>query len=198
MKNDQEKPLSERLYRWLDNMTIQRKLLTIIMITTIGTLVAATTAYVAFEYKTYKNNMAEQLLGQAEIIGENSKAAIMFSDAEDATEVLHSLHAEDAIVYATLQDPGGATIAEYRHVDKKRIAEICEMEGDDYHFHDNHFCLSRNITHEGETIGTVNILTDLSELSALLINNIKIVILIMIGGFGLALFLSLVLGRKQV
>jgi signal transduction histidine kinase/DNA-binding response OmpR family regulator/HPt (histidine-containing phosphotransfer) domain-containing protein len=195
MKIDPQKPLVRRLYAWLDNMTIQRKLLAIIMITTIGTLVAATTAYVAFEHRTYKKHMAKQLLGQAEIVGENSKAAIMFNDTEDAKEVLRSLHADDIIVYATLQDNNDATLAEYRHDHKERFTEICKMKGTDYHFHDTHFCLSREIRHEGDTIGRVNILTDLSELSALLINNIKIVISIMFGGFALALFLSLLLGR---
>ena len=192
-RENMTKHIRSNVLSWFKNMNIQRKLFVVIMVTTLSTLLIATLAYITFEYRTYRNHIAQRLLCQAQIIGDNSKAALMFKDTKDAAEVLASLAAETSIIYANLHQTDESILAEYHRDKNDHLIE--RIETNTHQFHEGHFCLSKEIRHEDESLGSVCIIADLSDLHSMLAKNISMVTLIMFGATGLALILSLLLRR---
>ena len=65
------------------HLTIKYKLIAITMLTCLASLLLAGGGYVLWEWANLRRIMARNLLTQAEMIAENSKAALAFEDAQD-------------------------------------------------------------------------------------------------------------------
>jgi PAS domain S-box-containing protein len=92
---------------------IQRKLMTIIMLTCGAVLVLMCAAFFTYEFLTFRQTTARHLSTLGEIIAANSTAALAFQNQEDAQEVLSALKAERHIVAAALYDQNGKLFVKY-------------------------------------------------------------------------------------
>lgn len=95
------------------NLPIQRKLMAIILGPSVVVLVLTCTAFLAYEFFTFRQSSVRQLSTLGEVIATNSTAVLAFANADDATEILGALKAERHIAAAALYDKRGRLFAQY-------------------------------------------------------------------------------------
>jgi len=138
------------------------------MATCLSVLLLASAIQLLFERGEYHEETIDSISCYAEMIGDNCRAALAFEDAEDVEETLKSLKAESSIVFACVYTEEGKVLAHYQHpgLTDKLSPPICQKEG--YRFENDYFKLFKQINENNETIGTVYIQLDLSQIKAML------------------------------
>ena len=99
---------------FLARASIRQKLAALLMITSSVVLVAASIAYVAWDYYRFRNDMRTDLLTQAELVLDNTAAALAFNDAEAAAETLQMLSINAHVRLACLYARNGSLFTEVR------------------------------------------------------------------------------------
>jgi len=95
------------------DIPIAKKLISIMLATTITALLLASLMQATTEGMAYRQDIVENLSTMADIIGTNSVAAITFEDRALAKRVLQSLEAEPSIIVAQIFDTNGQSLAFY-------------------------------------------------------------------------------------
>jgi len=95
------------------NVPIQRKLMVLMLGTSMLVLGLTCTAFLAYDVYTFRQSSVRQLSTLGDVIAANSTAVLAFANADDATEVLGALKAERHIVAAALYDKRGRLFAHY-------------------------------------------------------------------------------------
>src|SRR6185369_13469222 len=103
-------PLTMALFR---DTPIQRKLMTMILVTSGVVLALTCAAFIGCEWLTYRPVAVQQLATLGEIIAAESTGAMAFDDQRNATEILGALKAERQIVAACLYDKSGKIFSRY-------------------------------------------------------------------------------------
>ena len=99
--------------RFLQNASIQRKQMLVIMLTSTVALLLACTGFVTYEVGAFRREMIENLSTLADVIGNNSSGALDFNDPKAAQEMLSALRAEPEIVAACIYTKSGEPFATY-------------------------------------------------------------------------------------
>jgi len=99
------------------NLSIQRKLATVILGTSCLALALASVGFTLYERASYRVEMIRQLSTLADTLGANTAAALMFNDPKSARDMLGALRGENRIVAACLYDRRGKVFSEYRRQD---------------------------------------------------------------------------------
>lgn len=97
----------------LRDTPIQRKLMSVILLTCGIVLSLMCLAYIALEYYTFRNTVKTHISTLGAVIASNSSAALAFDSPEDAREVLNALDAEENIELAALYNNAGEIFATY-------------------------------------------------------------------------------------
>jgi len=97
----------------LKNLPIRRKLTAIILGTSGVVLLLTCASFFAYEFLTFRQTTVRQLSTLAEVVADNSTAALAFENHNDAKEILNSLKAEKHIVSAALYDREGKLFSQY-------------------------------------------------------------------------------------
>lgn len=92
---------------------IQRKLMTMILVTSGVVLLLTCATFVGYELLTYRRAAISQLATLGEIIAAESTGAVAFENQSDATEILGALKAERHIVAACIYDKQGRIFSRY-------------------------------------------------------------------------------------
>src|SRR3954464_1712062 len=92
---------------------IQRKLMNIILLSCGVVVFLMCTAYMIFEYFTFRDTLKSQVSTLAAVIASNSTSSLAFDYPDDANEVLSALKEEKHIVSACLYDINGKLFAKY-------------------------------------------------------------------------------------
>jgi uncharacterized membrane protein affecting hemolysin expression len=98
----------------LRQMPLQRKLITIMTIVALTSLILAVVAFAGNQYRVFQETTRAKLTSLAQIIGDNSKAAIQFSDADAAAETLAALAAVGHVLDACIYTADKQVFADYR------------------------------------------------------------------------------------
>ena len=98
---------------WVQNMSIGRKLMVIIMAISALTLLLACFAIVVYDIIELRRGMVNDASTLANMVAENSTAALTFHDAQAAKEVLRSLHTQPHVTAACLYTAEGQPFATY-------------------------------------------------------------------------------------
>ncbi len=119
--------------------------------------------------------LIQELATMAEIIGANSTAAIVFDDERAAEETLSALKAKPNVIRASIFTPEGKVFAEYvgpRGENRPPIdgsddeiavpATAPDSHGDGVQFFDQHVAVAKAIVLDGQTIGHLKFVSDLS------------------------------------
>jgi len=85
--------------------------------TTGMTLLAACSVFVVYDYVTVRARMVRDITLLADIVGSNCTAALTFTDAATAAEILDSTEANSEILYARLFTSDGSLLATYSRAD---------------------------------------------------------------------------------
>ncbi len=150
-----------RLFR---DSSIKGKLIQISLLTSLVSLLLSTGLLITYGLLEFQRSSIDHLTVQANIIGNNSTASLVFNDPKAEEEILGALRAAPNIVYAVIYTKEGRIFAHYlREKAVDRFSPpLPQKEG--HHFGMNHLMLFQPIILDGETIGTICIQSDLREL----------------------------------
>ena len=162
--------------RALRDMTIKRKLVIIILVTSATALLGASAGLVANEVITFRREMVDQLATLASVIGTQSTATLVFRDSAAAHEILSALRAQPHIIGAIIRLSDGSVFAQYVPGEPSRglaVQAACAgaahpegLEGQPgMHWFDRD-CLHLlgAIALDGEQIGTIQVTADVRGL----------------------------------
>src|SRR6266704_1539844 len=139
----------------LGNISIRRKLTLIIMAASTVSLLLISGSFIAYELITFRQSMTRDLSTLAEIIGNQSTAAITYDDKTSATEILGSLTARHRIVAAGIYK-GNELFAQYavkRSGGTEYVPAHPALVG--ARFEQDHLILYHPVKLAGESIGTI-------------------------------------------
>ena len=165
------------------NLSIKRKLTLMIMVISIFTLLLSYALIMTYDRVLERRAMVRSLTTQAEIIGNNSTAAITFNDSDSAKETLAALKARPEIISAVIYASDQKPFARYQRGDQTSDSPAPDPQADGSFFGNNRLTLFQEIKLDGVVIGTVNLESDLRDLNSrlrkqLVVRGIVIVILI--------------------
>ncbi|HZZ37927.1 MAG TPA: EAL domain-containing protein [Acidobacteriaceae bacterium] len=123
------------------------------------TLMAALLGYDSVSSRAQLQN---RLASLADIVGQNSAAALVFDDRAAAVEVLQALRAENSIVSACLYQSSGHLFAQYGRRDAVR--DCPTRMPDEPAVKPGFLCVRRTIARQGDLAGTVLLQSDLQEI----------------------------------
>ena len=160
--------------RVFQTFSIQRKLILIIMLTSIVALLLAAAIYSTYDLVKLGNSMTRDLRVLASIIGANTRAALVFSDQKSAEDTLATFAAEEHITAAVLYTTSGQPFAQYVRSDLASTFIAPAVQADRTQFESDYLNLFQTIDRQGEHIGTIFLQSDASVFHARLMQYIGI------------------------
>ena len=147
------------------NPPIRQKLMTMIMGTSGVVLLLTCTAFLAYEFFTFRQAAVRQLSTLGEIVADNSTGVLAFDNQNDATEILAALKADRHIVAACLFDRRGKLFARY----PSAAADAAFPAGpgqDGYHFEAAYLIGFAPVMQvKGQRLGTLYLQSDMVALA---------------------------------
>jgi len=134
------------------------------MLTSAVAVAVACAVFATYDGMMSRRAMVSKLSLQAQIIGANSTAAILFNDERAAEETLRALAADERIISAEIYTRDGRRFAEYLHDNGARGVSPLPLPGDGYRFGRDRLYMRRLIRAGREVVGTVHLVSDLRAL----------------------------------
>lgn len=147
----------------LRNIPIQRKVMTVILMTSAAVLLLTCATFFAYEFQTFRQTTVRQLSVLGKIIAANSTAALAFDSREDAIEILAALRAERHITAAILYNKEGKIFAIYPENFSGDTSRI-DTELKNYRFIDSHLEGFEPIIQGNLRLGTLYLKSDLKAM----------------------------------
>ena len=142
------------------DLSIRRKLVAIIMTTTAVALLAACTAFVAYDYVTARDEEIANLKPLADMIGASNTAAISFDDRDAGEKTLLMLASQTGITRAVIFSANGGIFASYVRGDAADQEPVRPQSATTTVIAWNRLGVFRPITLDDDTIGTVYVESD--------------------------------------
>ena len=172
------------------NLSLRRKQTLIIMLTSSIVLFLACAAFSIYEVITFRKVMVQHLSTLAEIVGNNTSAALDFDKSDSAVETLSALQAEPGIIGACIYGKDRKAFATYDRANDDITFTPPALHKEGHTFERQRLILSRPIVYKGESIGVVYLESDMRELSSRLTRYAGIVGLVFLASLLVALALS--------
>jgi two-component system, sensor histidine kinase and response regulator len=172
------------------DISISRKLKLVIMLTTSVALLVASAAFVAYDLIAFRQSMASDLSTLAKVIGTNSTAALAFNDRGAAKDVLSALTAKQNIVRARIYESDSDLFAEYVRDGERDDIALTVQQQSQVGFADGYLIASETIDLDGETIGTVYLISNLDVFRSRLNRYAGVVAAVLLGSLLVAFLLS--------
>lgn len=151
-----------RVARWFRDLPIERKLDTITTCVVLAALLPFAGITLVYEYVTVRQSTVDALQIQANIIRDNTAAALAFRDATSAAEVLESLRASPGIVQAVLTLPDDSILAHYSRSGPHQLPTLLHSE--QAAITPNRILVERRVQLKSETVGWLVLESNLDEL----------------------------------
>ncbi|TAM45293.1 MAG: response regulator [Acidobacteria bacterium] len=174
----------------LADLSLRRKLVFAMTATTAVALTVAFVALVLFDRHQARAEMAHQLASLAEVVGSNSSAALMFSDAGAGREILDALRFHPSVVAANLYTAAGKPFASYRRAGAGPAPSPVRPNGKGVRFEDGRLFLAQEIFYRGEKVGAVQVEADTSELATRQARYGAVILLLALGSVGTTLLVA--------
>jgi signal transduction histidine kinase/DNA-binding response OmpR family regulator len=160
--------------------SIKKKLIVMIMCTTAVALFLASITLVSYDRVVTKNTMVQRLTVLANAIGANSSAALLFNDSKAATVTLRALSAESHVVNACLFTKDGSLFALYYRTGTQPAGFPAKPSPEGTYWQQDHLALFRNVVLNNESVGSLYIHSDKSEIYSRLARFLSIIALVMV------------------
>lgn len=120
------------------------------------------TAFLGYDSISARAQLRDRLASLADIVGQNSAAALVFDDRGAAVEVLQALRVEHSVVSACLYQPSGNLFAQYgrRDGDRECPVRMLDQAADSPGI----LRVRRTIARQGDLAGTLFLQSDLEEI----------------------------------
>jgi signal transduction histidine kinase/CheY-like chemotaxis protein len=161
-------------------LSIRNKLMFMFMAASSLALLLACASFIVYDQHAFRLSKVRDVTTLASIIGSNSTGALTYQDATTATEVLGALSSKRQIVEAYIYDMKGQVFASYLR-DGSHAGAAPALGRDGFSFTSGYLGLFRKIALNGETIGTVYIRDDLSEIRERLHSYETMLVLVALG-----------------
>ncbi len=175
---------------FLQNLSIKSKLILIGLLTTVIVLTLANTALIINYYFTLRNDLINDLTVQAQIIGDNSTAAISFDDKKAAKEILSALKAAPNIVRAAIFNKDGTVFETLNNKDLSAVV-LPKAHEKAYNIGFNNLDVFKYMVLRGELVGTIYIQSNLDKLYTSLLWYARINIIVTIISLSIAYLILL-------
>lgn len=145
---------------------IRRKLTLTTVLASAIVLSLAAMLIVLYDVADFRGSLVAKTSTQAHIVGLNCAAALIFEDKTAATETLSALRAETSVTAAAVFDARGNLFAEYRTpAFSGALALPAEADAERWHrLGWPHLELTRQIAADGDFVGTVMLIGDMTPL----------------------------------
>jgi two-component system, sensor histidine kinase and response regulator len=193
--------MPSNLNAWFRQQSVARKLTTNVLTTSTATLVAACAAFAIYDYSSARARLVNDVTTIADVVGVNSTAALTFNDAHGAGETLQALAVNEHILGARLfVGLDGAPLAVYARrgaAATPRPPPGARAHNDEASaaFAANRLHVARPILLDRKVIGSIEVDSDLTEISSRLARFAGIVGAVLFGTFWIALALSTAMAR---
>lgn len=184
-----------RFYR---NLSMQRKLTFIIMMSTVVALLATCFTFLLYDRGNFLAWIRRDLDTLGRVFGLNCTAALSFRDQEAAEETLGSLRANPHIMQAALYDVKGRLFATYRRPGVPPDFPVAPFPEDVFEFAADHAILFRGVELDQERIGTLYLQSDLTEIQTRTGEYIRLTITTLVVALCLAWLVSIGLRQELV
>ncbi|MBC8097744.1 MAG: PAS domain S-box protein, partial [Akkermansiaceae bacterium] len=177
--------------RLFTNISIKRKQVGIILLTSAISLLLACAAFLFYDFTTFRQELVQHAGSIAGVVGNNCTAALDFNDSRSAEETLAALRDERNCLAAAVFKTDGTPFATYVRSTNVAVMIVPPARAQSqYHFTNDQLVLHRLITVQREAIGTVVLIYDLHELSDRLVRYLSIVTLVFLVSLLVAFLLS--------
>ena len=173
----------------LNDLPIRRKLTLITMISSTVALMLACAAFVIHDVTTSRSQMVKDWSSHADIVGNNSTAALGFGLGDDARSNLHSLGVEPHLTDAAIYDADGKLFAWFSRNGEEGAVRPEASPTPGHVFRNKHLELTRPILLDGKPFGTIYVRADLKALNARVLRYAVITVLVLAGSATVAYFL---------
>jgi signal transduction histidine kinase len=176
-------------------ISIKSQIMTVIMLTTLAVLLTTVTAFMFYDLVEFRQAMVRNLTTQAQIIAQNSSAALAYQNEADAQELLSSLRAEPHIIAAVLYDNQGKLFVKFPvNIPNTLLPATLQSVGCE--FKKSRLIVFEPVTQNGVRKGTLYLCSDLKAIAERLQLYGLIALLVMLGSLLIALWLSNTLQRR--
>lgn len=181
----------------LRNISIKNKLVLMQVFTSAFVLGLCITAFVLIDIKGFKDRKVISSIAIANVVGFNSISALEFLDNTAAKKILSELNVQNDILNAAILDKKGAVFASYSKPgsDSKYKFSIPAEGQKNFFFTDQNLFVYNKIKKENETIGLVCIRFELSELNKIKMDVLRLGIVLLIVGVGLAFLIAMIIKK---
>ncbi len=149
----------------LQQSSLRRKLILVIMLTTGLALSLAVTAFLAIEIRGFRVSAQRELQILADVLGEGSTAALEFKEPTEASRLLSTLRVHRRISEAAILDAKGQVFSSYRREGEGPLSLPARMLPNTFVFEGDHLWLTSPIRHAGDPMGTLYLRSDRAELN---------------------------------
>src|ERR1700733_1959863 len=93
--------------------SIRQKLMAMSLLASGGALLLAVSAFMAYDFFTYRQSLVKTVSTLSEIISVNAASSVVFNDSVSAAKTLASLKARPSVISAGIYTPQGKLFAEW-------------------------------------------------------------------------------------
>jgi signal transduction histidine kinase len=163
--------------KWPGASTVRGKLLLASILSKAAAFLVAGGIIAGYDMLALRERLVRRLSIQTDIVGANCLSALLFNDPQSAETTLAALRADPRIRAVALYSADRNLFATYvRDAGSEAILPVEAPAGTDpdYRGRDNQLRLSSNILFQGKPIGSVVIVSDLSEVTATITRDVGI------------------------
>lgn len=179
----------------LKDAPIQRKLMSVILLTCLVVLLIMGTGTILLEFSAFRDGLKTNVTTLGTVIASNSSASLAFDSKKDATEILSALKAEKHIVAACLYDNAGNIFAKFPADTASAIFPSVEVKNG-YRFESGYLIGFQPVVEEDKELGTLYLKSDLEAMYAQLRYFMLIGIFLIVGSLVIAFLLSKILQKS--
>jgi PAS domain S-box-containing protein len=172
------------------DISIKRKLMFIIMLTSSTAVILACAAFIMNDLKNFRLSMEREVSILAEVIGSNSTAPLLFKDSASAEETLSALAAQPHVVYACIFGLDGEVVAKYSSSENANSFSSRPLQDNRIFYADNFMHMYKRIKFQGEFIGTVYLKYGLEEMELRTKQHLNIAFVILLVSLSVSFLLS--------
>jgi PAS domain S-box-containing protein len=177
------------------DLSIRHKLQLLVMASSAAALLVASVVFAFFDRSTFLQAKTQDLTVAASMVGSNSTAALSFGDAKSAGEILSALQAKQNVINACIYKKDGQVFASYSRDAAHGDFSAPPPQTQSTAIVKDHMLLFQPITLNGNSIGTIFIEADLTDLRARLTRFLEIDSLVLLASLAVAFLLSTRLQR---
>lgn len=166
------------------------------LITFMVVIVFCVGTYLYIEFKSMIGHKGKNLMSIAQVLATNSQAPILFNDNQAADEILNDLKVEQTVISAAILDQNKKVLGKYNRIgEQPYVFNAIPETSNSVEFKDDEIFIYYDVVQDKEKIGTICILSEVTDVKNQFLDKAKLAAFVIIIGFFIALFLSSFLQR---